>query len=346
MAIKKKPDAEKKKKGEPSKAPTKAAAKGPAKAAAKAPARAPARGAAGATAKPAAAARRPATATAKAAAGKGAKPRARKLASTGSVGSEAAPAATGPDPDGFFVARVRGEEEMRHAPHPMTEAPVEGAARWEEHPPSEGSHPVLPAYEEHLGELPSGYGDDAFIMLPRDPRTLFFYWDLSAATVRAAFEGLDGPRAQLWILAERDGGWERVRVLDFALESRTFYVTDLEPGRVYRGEMRAVDRHGNTRQVGPSTNELGLPPIGASSIVDDRFARIPWDLPLPRLLGRGRPGGAFSEDLRALLARLSDWGRFPDRPWGGSVAGGGARPSSPSFAPSFFPDDAPGRNAK
>jgi len=335
MATKTKPDAEKKK-GEPSKAPAKA----PAKAAAKAPAKAAAKGTTRATAK------RPAAAPAKAAAGKAAKPSARKLASASAVGTEAAPAANGPDPDGFFVARVRGEEEVRHAPHPMTEAPVEGAARWEEHPHAEGSHPVLPVYEEHLGELPSGYGDDAFIMLPRDPRTLFFYWDLSAATVRAAFDGLDGPRAQLWILAERDGGWERVRVLDFALESRTFYVTDLEPGRSYRGEMHAVDRHGNSRQVGPSSNELGLPPVGASPLVDDRFARIPWDLPLPRLLGRGRPGGAFSEDLRALLARLSDWGRFPDRPWGGSVAGGGVRPSSPRFAPSFFPADAPGRNAK
>lgn len=251
-----------------------------------------------------------------------------------------------PDPEGFFVARVRGEEEARHAPHPMTETPAEGSARWtEQGRPWEGSNPVLPVYDEHLGDLPWAYGDDAFIALPRDPRTLFFYWDLSEATVRAGFEGLDGAHAQLWVLAARAEGWEQVRVLGFALESRSFYVNELEPGRTYRGEIQAVDRHGYARRVGPSSNAVALPTVGPSPEIEDRFARIPWDLPLPRLLGRGQAGGPFSEDLRALLARLSDWGRFPDRPWGGSAAGG-ARPSSPAFAPSFFPEAPSGRDGK
>jgi hypothetical protein len=96
--------------------------------------------------------------------------------------------------------------------------------------------------------------------------------------------------------------------------------------------------------VGPSSNAVALPTVGPSPDIEDRFARIPWDLPLPRLLGRGQAGGPFSEDLRALLARLSDWGRYPDRPWGGSVAGG-ARPSSPAFAPSF-PEAPSGRDEK
>lgn len=251
-----------------------------------------------------------------------------------------------PDPEGFFVARVRGEEEVRHAPHPLAEPPVEGAGRWAEQPPArEGSHPVMPAYEEHLGDLPWSYGDDAFIALPRDPKTLFLYWDLSAATVRAGFEGLDAPRAELWVFAAQGEGWERVRVQEFAIESRTFYVHDLEPGRTYRAEIQAIDRHGNARRVGHGSNAMPLPPVGASSLVDDRFVRIPWDVPLPRLLGRGRAGGPFPEDLRALLARLSDWGRFPDRPWGGSVAGGAA-PSSPGSAPSFFPTGPAGREGK
>jgi hypothetical protein len=228
----------------------------------------------------------------------------------------------------------------------MTGTPAEGTSRWAEPPRGwEGARPILPVHQEDLGELAGAYGDDAFIALPRDPRTLFFYWDLAAGTVQSAFAGLDGPRAQLWILARQGEGWERVRTIDFAIESRCYYVNDLQPGRTYRGEIQAVDRHGYARRVGASSNATALPPVGPSPAVDDRFARIPWELPLPRLLVRGEEGGPFSEDLRALLARLSDWGRFPDRPWGGSAAGG-ARPSSPEFAPSFFPDGSSLRDEK
>ncbi|HSN14061.1 MAG TPA: DUF4912 domain-containing protein [Anaeromyxobacteraceae bacterium] len=339
MAIRKKPSRTRKAAGAKRPAPRKQATKkratkkvsakprrkAPAKRAAKAPAKAPAK----------AAARKPSR-----------RSPARAPKRVAPPSPEPAANALAPDPDGFFVARVRGEEEARHAPHPMTGAPAEGASRWVEPPRGwEGSRPVLPVHEESLGELPAAYGDDAFIALPRDPRTLFFYWDLSAGTVQSAFAGLDGPRAQLWILARQGEGWERVRTIDFAIESRSYYVNDLEPGRTYRGEIQAVDRHGYARRVGASSNATGLPPVGPSQAVDDRFARIPWELPLPRLLGRGEEGGPFSEDLRALLARLSDWGRFPDRPWGGSVAGG-ARPSSPEFAPSFFPDDSSSRDEK
>ena len=299
-----------------------------------------------------AAARKPA---AKAAPKKPSKPGVRKAAkppaAKPAVSAAAAEApsriaqAAAPDPEGFFVARVRGEEEARNAPHPMSEPPAEVVGRWSERAsPWEGTHPVMPVYDEHLGDLPWAYGDDALVALPRDPRTLFLYWDLSEATARAAFDGLDGPRAQLWMLAAKGEGWEQVRVIDFALESRSFYVNDLEPGRTYRCEIQAIDRHGYARRVGPSSNAVALPTVGQSPVIDDRFARIPWDLPLPRLLGAGRAGGPFSEDLRALLASLSDWGRQPGRAWGGSVPG--SAPSSPAFAPSFFPEAPSGRDGK
>ncbi|MGB8931579.1 MAG: DUF4912 domain-containing protein [Anaeromyxobacteraceae bacterium] len=333
MAIKAKPSRARKVAG----AKRPAAKKQGAKARTKAPAKARTRAGAKAPAKAKAKATKPA-------AGKGSKPRAPKRAAV--KPAEPAAKSLAPDPEGFFVARIRGEEEVRHAPHPMTEPPSEGAARWIE-PSSalEGSRPVLPLYDEKLGELPWAYGDDAFIALPRDPTTLFLYWDLSAGAVRSAFEGLDGPRAQLWIFASRGDGWERVRTLDFAIESRCHYVNGLQPGCAYRAEIQAVDRHGLARRVGESSNVTDLPSVGPSPRVDDRFARIPWELPLPSLLGRGQAGGPFSEELRALLARLSDWGRFTDRAWGGSVEGG-TRPSSPEVAPSFIPDDSSRRDER
>lgn len=234
---------------------------------------------------------------------------------TGRAAEAARPPGT--DPDGFFVARVRGEDAVRDAPHPMLEA---GGF-------DEDGTLVLPVYDEGLGELPWSYGDDVLLALPRDPRTLFLYWDHAPGTLAAAFEGLDHPRAQLWLFV-KGAGWERIRVVDFALESRCWYLHDLEPGRVYRTEIHLLDRQGRDRLLPHASNPMTLPPLGPSPVVDDRFVRIPWDLPLPRLLGAGVAGGPFSEELRALLARLSDWARFREGAAGAPGAGPDARTSS------------------
>jgi uncharacterized protein len=235
----------------------------------------------------------------------------------------------GPDPEGYFVARVRGEDAARAAPHPLTESDADEAPDLEEATPSTST------LDEDLGDLPWGYEDDAFVALPRDPRTLYLYWDHSNGAVAHAFGGLDHPRAQLWVFARVGDGWERVRVVEFALEARGYYVHDLDPGRVYRAEIHVVDRQGQDRLVGAPSNETVLPPVGPSPLVDDRFIRIPWSVSLGRLLGPGHAGGPFSEEARALLARLSDWSRFASKAvWGGSAGESGERPSSPTSAAS------------
>lgn len=245
-------------------------------------------------------------------------------------------AAGAPDPEGFFVARVRGEEAVREAPHPMTESAAEerpGELRAfapEERPELPGP----PRHEEDLGELPWGYGDDAFVALPRDPHTLFLYWDYAQQTLANGFAGLEDGRSQLWIYVRRGSVFERVRAVDFALESRSYYVHELAPGETYRAEVHLVDRVGRDRLLANPSNEAQLPTLGPSPIVDDRFVRIPWDVPLSGRLGPGHPGGPFSPEARAMLAMLSDWSRFPTKVWGGSAGGMGGRPFSPTAAPS------------
>lgn len=244
-------------------------------------------------------------------------------------GMAARPPLEEPDPDGYFVARVRGEEAVRDAPHPMTEAAMEsarGAPRTERREPRA-------LFEEALGELPWSYGDDAFVALPRDPRTLFLYWDHASETTRRAWEGIDGGRAEIWVFAELPGGgWERVRVVEFALEARAWYVHDLDPGRVYRAEIHVVDARQDRLLPAPS-NPVLLPGSGPSPVVDDRFARIPWGEQLSRLLPAGRAGLPFSEELRAQLLRLSDWSRFGGEAGSGGAGGMGGRPFSPTAPP-------------
>jgi len=221
----------------------------------------------------------------------------------------------GPDPEGFFVARVRGEDAVREAPHQLLEP-----GGWEEEPP------VPPLHDEGLGELPWTYGDDLLVALPRDPHTLFVYWDQARSTLDAAFGGLPGAKVQLWVFAGAGVG-ERVRVVDVAIEARGWYIHDLEPGRAYRTELHVIGADGQDRLLpGPSMG-TALPPQGPSHVIDDRFASLPWDVPLPKLMGPGVPGGPFSEEARSLLASLSGWDRF-----GHSHAGAG--PTSPTGGPS------------
>jgi hypothetical protein len=237
------------------------------------------------------------------------------------------PLVEGLDPDGYFIARVRGEEAARLAPHPMTE----GEEREDPMSLRALADVPVPPDDEGLGDLPWSYGEDVFVALPRDPRTLFFYWDHAPETKRAAFEWLDRPRAQLRISVLGAGGeWEHLRTVDLALESRGFYVHDLEPGRNYRGELVSVSEDGRERPLGSPSNEVALPSSGPSPVVDDRFALIPWDLPLDGWLREVRSGGSFPDELRALLARLSAGTRPAAPAW--QVRTEPARPSSPTRA--------------
>lgn len=239
------------------------------------------------------------------------------------------PAVEGLDPDGYFVARVRGEEEARRAPHPMTE----GEERDDPMALRALAEVPVPADDEGLGDLPWSYGEDVFVGLPRDPRTLFFYWDHSEETRNRGFEWLDRPRAQLRVLALRgDGEWETVRVAEFALEARGYYVHELEPGRTYRGVIVAVSTDGRERMVGEPSNEVALPSSGPSPVVDDRFATIPWDLPLDGWLRDARAGGAFPEEIRSMLARLSKGSKPAAPAWDVRSEPVPVRPSSPTRA--------------
>jgi hypothetical protein len=160
--------------------------------------------------------------------------------------------------EGFFVARMMGERELRR--HHLTE---EQAPR----PTFNGAV----GYEEDLGELPLDYGNDLALALARDPHTLFITWDFSAATRARAMEGLNEPRAVLRVF----DGERLVRELEVALESRSFYIHGLPPGRPYRVEAHFVERSGRSRRIGSSTHPITLPRTGPSPDKSVRYMQLP-----------------------------------------------------------------------
>jgi hypothetical protein len=162
--------------------------------------------------------------------------------------------------EGFFVARMAGEHELLR--HHLTEA--------QRHPPREALD--APGYKEKLGELPMDYGDDTVLLLPRDPYTLFLFWDFSAAARQRALEGLEAPRAVLRVYDNRD---ILLRVIDVALESRSYYIHGMPPGHPYRVEVHFVGSNGRSRRIGHSSNRVTLPPVGPSADTSVRFMRLP-----------------------------------------------------------------------
>ncbi|HEX5752157.1 MAG TPA: DUF4912 domain-containing protein [Archangium sp.] len=162
--------------------------------------------------------------------------------------------------EGFFVARMAGEQEAWR--HHLTES--------QKRRPREalGS----PDYDEQLGDLPMDYEDDTALLLARDPQTLFVLWDFSAEARRRALDGLQSPRAVLRVYDDSD---VLVRVIDVALESRSYYIHGLPPGHPYRVEAHFVGGNGRSRRIGHSSNRVFLPPGGPSEDTSVRYLRMP-----------------------------------------------------------------------
>jgi hypothetical protein len=195
--------------------------------------------------------------------------------------------------EGFFVARVVDEVEARR--HHLTEGR-----------PGLAPEPPAPTPDERLGELPAGYGDDAAVLLPLDPHTLFVFWDFREETCRRSAAGLEQPRAVLRVFE----GEQQVREVDFALESRSFYVHGLPPGRRYRVEAHFVGRDGRSQRIGTATAAIELPREGPSADGSVRFLRIPWGVRVSQLEDALRRGLAAIRS-GAGGPRVDAWSRVP-----------------------------------
>ncbi|HVE85746.1 MAG TPA: DUF4912 domain-containing protein, partial [Myxococcales bacterium] len=184
--------------------------------------------------------------------------------------------------EGFFVARVAGELAARQ--HGLTDR---------------SSHVPPGAVEEDLGELPVSYGDDDVLALPRDPHSLFFFWDPKAAPAQ------EGARAVLRVF----DGDRLIREVEFAPEQRSFYLHDLPAGVTYRLEAHLLDASGASRLVGQA-KLVALPGEGPVRTAEVRFLKLPWHLALATLRDYLREGKAQVEVVQGKEA-FTAWIRSP-----------------------------------
>src|SRR6185369_1594234 len=95
--------------------------------------------------------------------------------------------------------------------------------------------------DEDLGELPVSYGEDDVLALPRDPHSLFFFWDFNAERGSGG-----GAHAVLRVF----DGDQLIREVEFSPEQGSLYLHDLPAGRTYRLEAHLIDSRGVSRLYG------------------------------------------------------------------------------------------------
>ena len=204
----------------------------------------------------------------------------------------ARPAVEGLDPDGYFVARVRGEEAARRAPHPMTEGeeredPMALRALADVPVPRRRRGARRPALELRRRRLrgPAARSAHAVLLLGPlrgDPQAR----PSSGWTARAPSSG-SSRSARTGELGARARRRVRARVARL-LRPRPRARAAPTAARSWPSRPTA-----GSGCVGEPSNEVALPSSGPSPVVDDRFATIPWELPLDGWLRDVRPRRPF-----------------------------------------------------
>ncbi len=202
--------------------------------------------------------------------------------------------------EGFFVARIAGESEVRR--HHLTAVNASQE----------------PSPREPLAEVPQRYEVDRLVLLARDPVTLFTFWDLTPKT-----RG-DRHQAQLRLY---DNGHE-VRRVEVPLDAPSWYHYELQPGRLYRAELWERLEDGTERSLGLVSNEVALPHDDLSADTRVRFMRVSPDVPLNRRerrrdegaqaapdSGEPRPRGISLEVLRERWEPGANSGSWQLRSW-------------------------------
>lgn len=200
--------------------------------------------------------------------------------------------------EGFFVARIAGESEVRR--HHLTAV--------------DSPNPSSDAPREPLPRVPQRYEVDRLVLLARDPVTLFTFWDLTPKT--------RGERHQVQ-LRLYDNGHE-VRRVEVPLDAPSWYHCELQPGRRYRAELWERLEDGTERSLGLVSNEVTLPHDDLSADTRVRFMRVSPDVPLnrreesaaaPSDAGEPRPRGISLEVLRERWEPGANSGSWQLRSW-------------------------------
>jgi len=148
-----------------------------------------------------------------------------------------------------------------------------------------------------FAQLPRTYGAPILFAIPRDPRTLFTYWNIDWENVFAQAEPVDR-RVYLRVL-KTNGVEESESPVEPLLGS--YYALVSKPRGAYRVELGYYQPAGAWRSVAISDGVM-MPPESASESLDVDVATVPFHLSFQRMIDLFRASNGDS--ITTILSRL------------------------------------------
>lgn len=149
-------------------------------------------------------------------------------------------------------------------------------------------------------DLPRSYGTQTLWLMPRDPHSLFAYWDIDWD---AAFRDEVPKNRKVYLRVLNVDGAEQAKI-EVEPMAGTGYVTVPEADESYLGEIGYYQAAGNWISVASSA-AVESPPdqiAGAGEAAD--FATVPFHLSFQRMLDQIRVAKHESRSLTSMLADL------------------------------------------
>jgi len=144
--------------------------------------------------------------------------------------------------------------------------------------PKPTSHPT--PHFEFLGDLPESYGTRRLFLTPRDPHTLFAYWDFTHDQIlQAEKEAADG-KVFLQIFTP---GKERVHQIHVTPGSREWFFPTHRPSNLFQAELGFYRSNGSFHHLAVS-QQVTTPPDSPSANQDIQFVNS-LSLLLPSTMG-------------------------------------------------------------
>jgi hypothetical protein len=161
------------------------------------------------------------------------------------------------------------------------------------------------------GELPEAYGTQQVLVTPRDPHWLYVHWDLTREQLRE-YNAQSMHKHLVLRVATNGGAPEPLSEVHVHPESRHWFVHVAEAGRKYVVELGYYGKARGWTRISTSTPTLA-PPAAGSSDTTTRFATIPMEVALTRLVDIVKAGAGGNPPLAHTLEELRRAGH-PDLP--------------------------------
>jgi hypothetical protein len=169
-------------------------------------------------------------------------------------------------------------------------------------PPVAPLHPSsgeLPAYE-FLGYLPDSYGSRKLFLVPRDPRILFAYWDLSPLQYQEAAHAAKEGKVFLEVYVPGEGRVAQVHIWD---SHKNWYLQVNRPDTAFIAQI-GYYKHDGGFEVLARSSEVRTPRDTLSPNTNAKFITIPFHLTFQELRESIAAQALPGEEIGDTLARL------------------------------------------